>query len=98
MTSPSDHDDHRAHRSPRGPYLCLHCVLPAFIDEFRRQNPQKSATDVIGELAQVLGEYIGSAAFNSGHTDCVLQIVTGASRHVLENAYLLIAELKRRKQ
>lgn len=76
---------------------CLHCVLPPIIDKFMREHPEKPAAQVISEVAQALGDLIGSAAFNSGHTGCVTNIVTGAARQTLRAAVSMVDELKSRR-
>lgn len=76
---------------------CVHCTLGPVIDQFMREHPEVPQAQVIGHVAQVLGELIGSEAYNSGHTHCVLNVVTGASREVLRTALGLVEELKRRQ-
>lgn len=76
---------------------CLHCVLAPVIAQFRREHPTVPGAQVIGEVAQVLGELIGSEAFDSGHSGCVSMIVSGAARETLRTAFDLVNTLKRRR-
>ena len=76
---------------------CLHCVLAPLIDTWMREHAGKPKVHVILEVAQVLGELIGSEAFSSGHSGCVPTIVTGAARETLRTALELVSTLQRRR-
>lgn len=76
---------------------CLHCYLAPLIDAWKREHAGKPPVHVILEVAQVLGELVGSEAFSSGHSACVPTIVNGAMRETLRTAIDLVNTLKRRR-
>lgn len=59
---------------------CLHCVLQSFIDKFVNEHPHKSSVQVLGELAETVGELIGSGLYNDGKPERVPELVAFVSR------------------
>jgi hypothetical protein len=45
---------------------CFHCKLAPIVAQFANQHPEKPHMHIMGEIAQTLGEMIGSALINSG--------------------------------
>jgi hypothetical protein len=78
---------------------CLHCYLPRIIDEWAKNHPTVSDQDMLISVAQLLGELLGSAAYNTGHAACLERISTGVLRIVAQTALDLVrAKLRKTGQ
>lgn len=75
---------------------CLHCHLAPIIERWRAAHPQKPIEHAIQEIAQVLGELVGSAAYDLNRADCIDSVLAGVMRIASGTAKDLIAMLRRR--
>lgn len=73
---------------------CLHCVLAPVIEKWRKEHPQALDSEQCAQLAQTLGELLGSVLFQARKTECVEQVLIGLHRHALTCARNLIAALE----
>lgn len=73
---------------------CLHCVLAPFIDKFRTEHPEKSGTQLLGELADVVGELIASGLYNDGQQDQLARLIQFVSETATEKAQMMFASLE----
>lgn len=48
---------------------CLHCHLPPLLDQWMQQHPQVVRAQVLIQLAQALGELVGSSAPDAACAD-----------------------------
>ena len=62
---------------------CLHCYLPSIIDAWQRSHPQVSLELILIQVAQTLGELVGSFAPDPA---CADRLAVGLLRYVRENA------------
>jgi hypothetical protein len=53
---------------------CLHCQLPAVIEEFRKAHPHKPAREVVGELRNTLGDLFASNYLDLEPFEFMLQL------------------------
>lgn len=74
---------------------CLHCVLQPLIDQFMRERPLKPSIEIVGELAQILGELIASGCYNTRKEQDVPRLVTFARHQIQGKADDLLRELRR---
>lgn len=77
---------------------CLHCHLSPVIAQFLSDHPeQRSAQQSVGEMAQVIGEFIGSGLFQSGKYELLpiaVDFVRQTTQHAAES---VIEALKARR-
>lgn len=70
---------------------CLHCHLPPLINAWMESHPQVSVEQVIIQLAQSLGEVIGTAAPD---VSCADRMALGALRFVRTSAREIATAMK----
>lgn len=75
---------------------CLHCVLPPVIEHFANTHPDRPGPHLVGDVAMVLGELIGSGVFNAeeDQAELLATMLQFAEKHMRESACSLIAKLK----
>lgn len=76
---------------------CLHCHLGPLISAWMDAHPDKSDEQILGEVAQILGEMLGSNAHQANQVDNLekdLQTLVGIVR---ENATDIIRHYRTRR-
>lgn len=79
---------------PADPH-CFHCVVAPVLAKFIAEHTQKCSRQVIGEIAEVLGELIASGLYNSRKEHQLSDSVAFATRVMRSKAEELLRELRR---
>lgn len=75
---------------------CLHCYLAPLVHVWLTQHPDKDGTEVMIELAQVVGHIVASGLHNSGRHGELPQAVALCRRQIRHSAQELLDALKYR--
>jgi hypothetical protein len=75
---------------------CFHCAVAPVLAQFMAEHPQKCGRQLVGEIAEVLGELIASGLYNRNEEpEQLSDHVAFATRIIRSKAQELLRELNR---
>lgn len=76
---------------------CLHCHLPGVIDRWYEAHPNKEDQQILIEVAQVLGELLGSSLIYTKRVECLNRVLMGLMGVVRNQAQDIITAVQARE-